>query len=61
MFFIQLTVHYLVPTLALIFAGAYLEHRFGSKVTSRVAAVEARLAAVEAKVVADVSTVKQAL
>jgi outer membrane murein-binding lipoprotein Lpp len=36
-----------VVAVALVAAGAYLEHKFGSKVVARVTALEARVAAVE--------------
>lgn len=50
MFTIQLVVQYVIPTVALVGLGGYLEHRFGSKVSSRVASVEARVAAIETNV-----------
>lgn len=36
-----------VVAVALVAAGGYLEHKFGSKVSSRVASLEARVSAVE--------------
>lgn len=49
-FIIQFVVEYVIPTIALIALGGYLEHKFGAKVAARVTALEARVAAAEAAV-----------
>jgi hypothetical protein len=49
MIFIQIFVEYVVPTVALIALGGYLEYKFGSKAAAEVAALKASVASLHAK------------
>lgn len=50
-----------LPAVALMGLGAYLEYRFGSKLAARVAALEAKVHGAEAAVKADVSKASAAV
>jgi hypothetical protein len=60
MFALQFVIEYVVPTLALIGLGGYLEHKFGAKLAARVAVLETKVHGAEAKVAAVDAAVKQA-
>lgn len=57
---LEVVIEYVVPSLALMAAGAFLEYKFGAKVSARVTALEARLATLEGKASAAVDAAKKA-